>query len=247
MKTVLALVFLLLANHIHANEALPELIIKKIQKNVYLHESFQHVEGFGLVSSNGLIVIHQNKAFIVDTPWSEPDTQALVNWIEKQNYQLSGSLSTHSHSDRTAGIAFLNARSVPTYAHSLTNNILKNENKEPAKISFSGSEFALTDHAIEIFYPGAGHSIDNIVVWLPEPKILFGGCLVKSLQSKGLGYTGSADIKAWPHSIEKVLTKYPMAKLVVPGHGKAGDLKLLDHTKRLTKITPNKPKAKASH
>ena len=70
-------------------------------------------------------------------------------------------------------------------------------------------------------------------MWLPQSKILFGGCLVKSLQSKTLGYTGDASIEQWPHSVEKVHLKYSEAKLVVPGHGKYGDIQLLEHTKKL--------------
>ena len=41
-------------------------------------------------------------------------------------------------------------------------------------------------YSIEAFYPGPGHSPDNIVVWIPEARVLFGGCLVKSAGAKGL-------------------------------------------------------------
>lgn len=32
---------------------------------------------------------------------------------------------------------------------------------------------------------GGGHSFDNITVWLPSDKVLFGGCLVKSISANG--------------------------------------------------------------
>ena len=84
-----------------------------------------------------------------------------------------------------------------------------------------------------MFYPGAGHTLDNVVVWLPKANILFGGCFIRSLDSKSLGYTGEADIGQWPSSVDALLAKYPDAKLVVPGHGAIGDLALLRHTKAL--------------
>jgi metallo-beta-lactamase class B/metallo-beta-lactamase class B GIM len=224
---------------IFANEEIPDLTIEKIQKDVYLHKSFSRVDGFGLVSSNGLIVIDDGKAFIVDTPWSERDTEKLVNWIKEKNHELLGSLSTHSHEDRTAGIKWLNAHSISTYASSLTNKILSREEKEPAKNPVNGTVFSLAGGQIEAFYPGGGHTIDNIVVWLPKSKILFGGCLVRSLGAKSLGYTGEAYIDQWSNSVENVLLRYPKAEIVVPGHGKIGNMQLLKHTKKLAESASN--------
>jgi len=71
------------------------------------------------------------------------------------------------------------------------------------------------------------------VVWLAKHKILFGGCLVKSLQSKSLGNTADASIEIWPTSIQNVLNKYPDIEIVVPGHGKIGNVNLLKHTAKL--------------
>lgn len=88
---------------------------------------------------------------------------------------------------------------------------------------------------IEVFYPGEGHSPDNIVVWLPEYKVLFGGCLVKELDSKGLGNTTDANLEQWPISINKVLEKYPDAEVVIPGHGNWGGIELIEHTLELLK------------
>jgi len=86
---------------------------------------------------------------------------------------------------------------------------------------------------VSVYYPGAGHTEDNIVVWLPKEKILFGGCLVKSLHAKHLGYTEDAVISEWPNSIQKIINRYPDIKLVVPGHGSIGDVSLLTHTQKL--------------
>jgi hypothetical protein len=233
MKLFLTLLMLTLVSYACANDELLELVIKKIEKDVYLHQSFSQVEGFGLVSANGLVVIDEGNAFIIDTPWSERDTQKLVKWIEGKKIKLVGSISTHSHEDRTAGIKWLNAHTIPTYASVLTNQILKKEGKNLALHTIEDMDNTFFGGHIETFYPGAGHAIDNIVVWLPQSKILFGGCLIKSIHSKTLGYTGDASIDIWPHSVEKVHLKYPQAKLVVPGHGKYGDIQLLDHTKKL--------------
>ncbi len=233
MRKFLAVVTFLFVGGTFASEEVPGLIIEEIQKGVYLHKSFSRVDGFGLVSSNGLVVIDQGKAFIVDTPWSDQDTEKLVKWIKGNNYQLTGSISTHSHDDRTAGIKWLNSHSIATYVSVSTNNLLKSAGKEVASNTFEESGALLAGGLVEAYYPGGGHTIDNIVVWLPNSNILFGGCFVRSLDSKSLGYIGEATIDKWPSSVDRVMSKFSEAKLVIPGHGEIGGVQLLMHTKKL--------------
>lgn len=240
MNRYLALILLLFSAFTYSGEETPELKIVEISKGVYLHQSFHLTDVFGMVSANGLIVIDDNKAFIIDTPWSNQDTQKLVDWIVKNNYELVGSVSTHSHEDRTAGIKWLNSQSIPTYATELTNDLLKSKKRDLAKHTILDSEATLAGGLVEVFYPGGGHTIDNVVVWLPRSKILFGGCLVRSLESNGLGYTGEAYIEQWPSSVSNVLAKYSEAEVVVPGHGGIGGLALLEHTKLLAEQAAKK-------
>lgn len=75
--------------------------------------------------------------------------------------------------------------------------------------------------------------MDNIIVWIPSEKVLFPGCLVKGVNAKGLGNTVDGDLKAYPSTIEKVLHKFPDAKIVIPGHGTVGGIELIRHTKEL--------------
>lgn len=70
-------------------------------------------------------------------------------------------------------------------------------------------------------------------MWIPEEKILFGGCMLKALGWKGLGYLGDAVVEEWPKTLKKVLEAFPDARIVIPGHGDRGDLGLIHHTLRL--------------
>lgn len=249
MRTHFTALLLLFSLSSLANDEVPELRIEKVKENIFLHTSYSRVNGFGLVSSNGLVVIDKGNAFIVDTPWSDRDTETLVHWIRKNGYELLGSVSTHWHEDRTAGIKWLNDQSISTYATTSTNHLLKENKKEPAKYTLKGNESTLVDGLIEVFYPGGGHTIDNVVVWLPKSKILFGGCFVRSLDSEGLGYTGEAHIDQWSRSAQNALSRYSEAQIVIPGHGKIGDIALLKHTKSLAETASNKsiqPNAHAS-
>lgn len=215
--------------------------IRKISKNLYLHTSFQHITNYGLVPANGVVLVTDEKhAYIIDTPWDNNDTQALVHWIKNQGFTVKGSISTHFHQDTAGGIAYLNQHSIPTFASAKTNNLLKQNKKALATNELHLPLTNLANEQIEVFYPGAGHSRDNIVVWLPKQKLLFAGCLVKSLSSKTLGNTADADLAQWPNSIENIIQRYPAIKQLVPGHGLIGNNQLLTHTTKLLAAHKNK-------
>ena len=161
-------------NTLLAYEKLPGLKIDKLGENIYLHKSFEVYDGFGLVESNGLVFIKDKNAFIIDTPASAEDTKKLVNWLEARSLVVRGSFSTHFHSDSSAGIEWLNSNSIPTYASKLTNELLDDAGRISATNSFDSASYWLVKAQVEAYYPGAGHTKDNMVVWLPNQKILFG-------------------------------------------------------------------------
>ncbi|ANP63062.1 subclass B1 metallo-beta-lactamase IMP-45 [Pseudomonas aeruginosa] len=210
-----------------AGESLPDLKIEKLDEGVYVHTSFEEVNGWGVIPKHGLVVLVNTDAYLIDTPFTAKDTENLVNWFVERGYRIKGSISSHFHSDSTGGIEWLNSQSIPTYASELTNELLKKDGKVQAKYSFSGVSYWLVKKKIEVFYPGPGHAPDNVVVWLPENRVLFGGCFVKPY---GLGNLGDANLEAWPKSAKLLMSKYSKAKLVVPGHSDIGDSSLLKLT-----------------
>ncbi len=86
------------------------------------------------------------------------------------------------------------------------------------------------DETIEVFYPGIAHSPDNLVFYLPERRVLFGGCMLLSLEAKQLGNLEDADITQWSQSIRRIEERYPNIEIIIPGHGSWGGRELLTHT-----------------
>ena len=215
-----------------ANKEVPKPKITKLADNVYQHISYKKI-GSHAVGASGLVVIDGVNAHIIDTPWTIRDTKKLVAWIESKGLTLRSAVVTHFHKDASGGLSFLNSLKIKTYATPLTNKLLDSRQRQKSNHEINNNEYELLTNTIEIFYPGAGHSQDNIVVWLPKEKILFGGCFVKSIESKDLGYMGHASVKDWPISIQNVINKYPTVEMVVPGHGEIGDISLLRHTAQL--------------
>ena len=57
---------------------------------------------------------------------------------------------------------------------------------------------------VELFYPGAAHSTDNLVVYVPSANVLYGGCAVHELSSTSAGNVADADLAEWPTSVERI-------------------------------------------
>lgn len=221
-----------------SKEALPELEIKKIEDGVYLHTSYEDYGEWGIVAAHGLVAIDGDRAVVIDTPAKESDTQDLLNWLDKNELQAKAVIATHFHGDSASGFALFNAKNIPTYATILTNQLLTENNRVQATHEIKEDSYWLVKDKVEVYYPGGGHSKDNIVVWLADTKILFGGCFVKP---NHLGYLGDAVLAEWPQSTKNLLAKYADVKYVVPGHGAMGGKELLEKTLARVIDAANRP------
>jgi metallo-beta-lactamase class B len=170
------------------------------------------------VPSNGLIVVTDDGLLLVDTAWTEPDTEAVLAWGEKRFARpWVGAVITHDHGDRDGGLGALQRRHIPVAALDLTVAKLEKRGVHGVTTLFTASAATVTDpRGFEAYYPGPGHASDNIV--LKFPNALYGGCLIKSMEAKDLGFTGDANLALWPEAVGRVLARYPHVT-IVPGHG----------------------------
>lgn len=228
--------------HIQVNKDI-ELI--KINENYYVHTSWFDFPGFGRFLSNGLVFVKNGKAVLIDTPNTNEQTLVLYNFLKDHlKVDITKIIVGHSHSDCMGGLSALHEMGIESIACDKTLKLCKAQNLPIPKRSFADSMvLEFEGETIICRYFGAGHTVDNIVVYFPTSKILFGGCLIKSLDSKGLGNTSEADVEEWDKTVLKLQKAYPSIKLVIPGHGAFGDSSLLDHTIALTQDHKEKKKS----
>lgn len=213
-----------------------DLEVKKISGNIYQYTSWADMGSWGRIGSNGLIVVDRGNALLVDTPIDETKTKALLLYInDSLRATVVSFVPGHWHDDCVGGMEYLRSVGVETYANRLTNDILQEKGLPTAEHSFSDSlMLRIGKTAVECYFLGGGHATDNIVVWLPARRILFGGCMVKDCSSTSLGNTAdAAPLSEWGATIEKLQHKFRNAKTVVPGHGSTGGTELLEHTSKL--------------
>lgn len=209
-----------------------DITLYSIAPNIYVHESFAIVGSWGRVGANGLVIISNGKAMLIDTPWNDSLTLALTGWLSANLHAtVEKAVGCHFHDDCIGGFAVLNKHGVETIYSSTNKAICAKSGLPAAKTTFADSlTVDLNGLAIQLYYPGGGHSKDNIVAYIPSQNVLFGGCLIKEIASQSMGNTSDADIPAWPVSVKRVMAQFPLAAIVVPGHGKVGGKELLQHT-----------------
>lgn len=212
-----------------------ELEIVQLSENAYLHVSYQTVAPYGRFSSNGLIYINKKEAMIMDTPPTEALTQELLSWFSKNfpDIKIQGVIVNHFHADCLGGLNKFHELGIKSYAYKLTPELINKDTIPVPQITFNKTlKLKMGDKHIVCSYFGEAHSKDNIVVWIPDERILFGGCMVKSMNA-GKGNLSDANISEWSNTVERIKNKFKTAKVVIPDHGNYGGTELLDYTIKL--------------
>lgn len=211
--------------------------IIQISENAFVHISFLQTNDFGNVPCNGLIVKNNNEIIIFDTPTNNDSSDELINWANNTFHsKIIAVLPTHFHNDCLGGLKSFHNHKIPSYANAKTIELAKQNNYEIPQNGFENSLILKigTETIIAKFF-GEGHTKDDVVIYFPSEKILFGGCLIKEVNANK-GYLGDANILEWSNTVKKVKKEYPDVKIVIPGHGKFGNQKLLDYTIDLFKL-----------
>lgn len=216
------------------DEIPPETVrLYRLADKVWSHVT-THRFGDTVFPSNGLIVMDGDSLLLIDTAWGQRGTEGLLQAIERTiGAPVSRVISTYFHDDRVSGTQHLAETGALTFATPLTRSLAMAHGNEVPENSIEGlSEIGslVSFGPIQIFYPGAAHTADNIVVYVPEAQVLFGGCAVHEATRQSAGNTADADLSEWPKSVQRIQQRFPEARVVVPGHGVPGGVQLLQHT-----------------
>jgi glyoxylase-like metal-dependent hydrolase (beta-lactamase superfamily II) len=237
MKSIISfLIFLFLSQFIFAQAQNNKLNIKHLTGNYYIFITYSDFKGT-LFPANGMYVITEKGAIMIDTPWDTTQFQPLLDSIkQKHNKEVLMCIATHSHEDRTGGLEFLRKKGVRTYTTRKTDQLCAENGANRAEFLIENdTTFAIGSSTFQTYYAGEGHTPDNIVVWFEKERVLYGGCLVKSTDAQNLGFTGDANIEAWTKTIQQLQTKFPNPKFIIPGHQSWKSKKSLVHTLKLIK------------
>ncbi|MBV4360232.1 BlaB/IND/MUS family subclass B1 metallo-beta-lactamase [Pinibacter aurantiacus] len=210
--------------------------IEHVAGNVYVYTTYSLL-GDTWFPANAMYVVTPKGVVMIDTPWDSTQFQPLLDSIQtKHHKKVVLCISTHFHDDRTIGVDFLKAKGVKTFCSKTTLDSCKTRGERQPQFYFiKDTSFNVGDCSIQTYYAGAGHTNDNIVIWVPKEKVLYGGCLIKSTDAIDLGNLKDANVKVWPATMQNLKRKFPDPSFVIPGHQGWKDKGSIDHTIELIK------------
>ena len=149
-----------------------EVRLYQIADGVWSHIATQSFDG-AVYPSNGLIVRDGDELLLIDTAWGAKNTAALLAEIEKQiGLPVTRAVSTHFHDDRVGGVDVLRAAGSGNVRITVDTPASRGrgEHEIPTHSleGLSSSGDAVRFGPVELFYPGAAHSTDNLVVYVPS-------------------------------------------------------------------------------
>jgi metallo-beta-lactamase class B len=182
-----------------------------------------------LVTDDGVVMF--------DTPWDTTQFQPLLDSIKfRHNKIVVLSIATHWHSDKTAGLEYYRQKGIKTYTTALTDKFSKKNNHKRAEFLMAKDTlFNVGQYAFETYYPGEGHTADNIIIWFEKEKILYGGCLIKGVDDENLGYLGDANVTAYASTLKKVQKKCRKPKFIIIAHSDWRSTNSLKNSIRMAK------------
>ncbi len=195
------------------------LVIKPLNDKLHVYTTYNHFNN-QKYAANALYLVTKKGVILFDTPWDVTQYQPLLDSIQnKHHLPVIAVYASHWHDDRAGGFSYYEKQGIPTYATTKTNGILREKGLTPSTHEIElGKTIRIGGERFVIDFVGEGHSTDNTVVWFPKYKILNGGCLVKSADSKNMGFVGDGNIAAWPESIRTLQSRFPIIHTVIAGH-----------------------------
>jgi metallo-beta-lactamase class B len=203
-----------------------DVTLQPIVPGVWVHTTYFDVPDSGRTGANGLLVVSDEDAVLIDLPWTDEQTAALFDWVAKNTgATVKIVVPTHFHQESMGGLAEAHRRGATSYGLDKTISLARRDHLPVPKSPFQlRTGVRCGKDIILLAYLGAAHTTDNIVAWLPKEHVLF-----------ALGNATDGDLTAYPTTLKKLKSTYRNAKIVVPGRGDWGGPELIDHTLKLSK------------
>jgi metallo-beta-lactamase class B len=211
-----------------------KLEIYHLTGDFYIFKTYGSYKG-NRIPANGMYLLTSEGAVVFDTPWDTTQFQPLRDSIQaKHNKKVIYCFATHFHEDRTAGLEYFRDQGAKTFTTRQTDELSKKRGMKRAEYLIEkDSIFKVGQYSFQTYYPGHGHTADNIVIWFQKEKILYGGCLIKSVEDTTLGNLGDASVKDYPITLRNVLNKCKNPKYIIPGHNDWTNASSLKHTLKM--------------
>ena len=219
----------------------PAMQAKQVAPNIYYVEGLSELGSSANQNfiSNAEFVVTPAGVVVIDALGSPELARRLIAQIRQvTDKPINTVVVTHYHADHVYGLQVFQEAGARIVAHAASGEYL---NSDTARLRLEASRqdlFPWVDEQTKLLPPdepikgvkklliggvdfelipvGPSHTPDDLVIWLPQSKVLFAGDLVFRNR---IPFVGQANSRQWIASLNTLL-KFP-AKVMVPGHGPA--------------------------
>lgn len=188
--------------------------------------------------SNAAFVVTDDRVVVIDALGSPALAEELLAEIRRVTpLPVRHVIVTHYHADHVYGLQVLKAAGAEVIAHERVDEYLQSDTAQlrlkasreelfpwidentrlvapDRRLGDAPTTLRLGGTTFEIGHAGPAHTPEDLVVWLPERRVLLAGDIVFRGR---IPFVGLADSGAWVQALDRLLA-YD-AQLIVPGHG----------------------------
>ncbi|HEX2536267.1 MAG TPA: BlaB/IND/MUS family subclass B1 metallo-beta-lactamase [Chitinophagaceae bacterium] len=235
MRTlVTTLACLLIGTSLFGQAAGSPLKIARVAGDFYVYTTYSQYQGVRY-PANALYLVTTEGVVLIDTPWDTTQFRPLLDSIRaRHRKEVVLCLATHFHEDRTGGLEYYRQQGIKTYTTRQTDSLSRQRGMKRAEFLISrDTAFTVGQYTFRTYYPGPGHAPDNIVVWFEKERLLYGGCLIKSVEDRTLGNLSDASVTEYAASLKKVRNTFGQPKYIITGHNDWRNTGSLEHSIKL--------------
>ncbi len=239
------------AGHTHDADEIPQPTVEEVSPGVY---AYIQLDGSWGLNNTGFIT-GRDAVSVVDTCFTEARTRAFLRAIGGvTGLPIRTLVNTHHHGDHTHGNYLLPGASIvghelcrqtviDTGIHALRplfpNVVWGNLELAPPFITFKDRlDLFVDDLKLELRYLGPAHTTNDVVVWLPERRLLFTGDLVFN---GGTPFVAMGSIAGSLIALERL--RELDAATIVPGHGSVCGPEVMDGLEAYLRFVQDTAKA----
>jgi len=200
-------------------------VLTRFTDDIYISEDYFYAK------ENSLVYIGTSFVTVVGATWTPQTASLLAAEIAKVTPKpIKEVIDTNHDLDRAGGNAYFRSIGARIVSTKLTRDLLEKEGERSVALARQGSDypnvgivlpdtvyegdFTLQDGDIRGFYLGPSHKSDDIFVYFPREKILYGGCVLK----ERLGSIEGADLVEYPKTLRKLKQLGLPIDTIIAGH-----------------------------
>jgi glyoxylase-like metal-dependent hydrolase (beta-lactamase superfamily II) len=188
-------------------------------------------DGSWMINNTGVVVGEDGSVVLVDTTSTEARNRALLTAVRGvSTTQPHALVNTHHHGDHTYGnwqvpastpvVGHVKCREDVIAAGFVAARLLSGpdygrQELRPPDVTFTDSlTLHMGERAVELHHVGPAHTRGDVVVWLPEERVLYAGDIAFA---GGQPFLAEGSVCGYPKALNRIRALGP--DVLVPGHG----------------------------